>query len=178
MDAQPKTRKSLQYYARAIHRVLGFLTLALVMVYALSGITLIHRTGNFMKEAVHVEKSLEPGLDASGVGSALHIRNFRATDETDAEILFDGGRYDKATGQATYVQYRVVQPMRAFIDLHRLPDSKNRHIAAVTTIFGVCLFLLALTSLFMYKSSAKQFKFNMIYTAAGVVVTVILLLAL
>ena len=46
-----KNGKSLQYYIRVLHRNLGFLALCMTVVYALSGIVLTHRAGNFMKKS-------------------------------------------------------------------------------------------------------------------------------
>lgn len=171
-----KKKKSVAYYMRAIHRVLGYLAVGLVIVYALSGITLIHRTGDFMKKSIEVEATLEPNMDASQLGAALKMKNFKATDQTDKTIFFNDGQYDIATGQVSYVKKEVVAPLNKCIDLHKLPDAKNPHIALVTTIFGIVLFLLALTSLFMYKTSTKQFKANMIYTSIGIVVAIILVI--
>lgn len=172
----PSPKKSLQYYMRAIHRVLGYLAIGMVVVYALSGIVLIHRTGDFMKTSTQVTTTLQPGLDAAQVGAELKIRNFKAIDETADQIVFAGGTYDKTTGQAQYAKKQLVAPLDKFVDLHKLPDAKNPHIALVTTIFGIVLFLLALTSLFMYKPKSKQFIHNMIYTSVGIIITVILVL--
>lgn len=163
---------------RAIHRVLGYLAVGLVMVYSLSGIVLIHRTGNFMKTSSHVESTIAPGLDAAGLSTALKIKGMKVTDETAAVINFKDGTYDKATGHVAYEKREVVEPFNRFIGLHKLSDGQDRHIAVVTTIFGIILFLLALTSLFMYKPAVKQFKANMLYVAAGVIATVVLLLCL
>lgn len=45
-----KNGKSLQHYIRVLHRNLGFLALCMTVVYALSGIVLTHRAGNFHEE--------------------------------------------------------------------------------------------------------------------------------
>lgn len=176
MEPQTKKSKSLQYYMRAIHRVLGYLAVGMAIIYALSGITLIHRTGDFMKKTVPTELSLSPGLDAQQLGAELKIKNLKVTNETAEEIVWADGKYEKTTGNVTYDKKELIKPLDKFIDLHKLPDAKNPHIAFVTTLFGIVLLLLALTSLFMYKPSAKQFKANMIYIGIGVVITVILII--
>lgn len=173
MDATPKPAKSLQYYMRATHRVIGYLVFGLVVIYALSGITLIHRTGDFMKKSTHTEEALQPGLSPDELGSALKMKYFKATDETQTTIYFTDGQYDKDTGKATYLKKEVVAPLNKFIDLHKLPVAKNHVVTIFTTIFGIALFLLAITALFMFKPAAKQFKANMIYVGAGIIAAVL-----
>ena len=169
--------KGMVYYSRKIHRILAYLTLGMVIIYALSGIILIHRTGDFMKHAVAVETVVEPNLTGDELAPALKMRFVKVIKETPTTIFFaDDGQYDKATGKASYLKKEVVKPFDKFIEIHMLADKQNPGIAWMTTIFGICLFLLALTSLFMYKPSAKQFKANMVYTVIGIVVTVVLVL--
>lgn len=168
--------KGLQYYSRMIHRVLGYLTLGMVVVYALSGILLIHRTGDFMKRSVAVEQTLQPGLSADELSAEVKLKRFKVLDETEQTIFFAEGQYDKATGKAAYVKKEVVAPFDKFIALHKLADKQSPAVAAFTTLFGVCLLLLGLTSLFMYKRKAKQFWTNMAYTGAGIALVVLLLL--
>ena len=171
-----KASKGLQYYSRAIHRVLGFLTLGMVMVYALSGILLIHRGSDFMKRSVAVELILKPGLDAEQLAPALKMKSLKVIDETEQTVFFADGQYDKQTGKASYLKKEVVAPFDKFISLHKLAGKQSPAIGIFTTIFGISLFLLALTSLFMFKTRAKQFKKNMVYMGIGVTVVLLLLL--
>ncbi|MCF0202439.1 MAG: hypothetical protein HUK08_03650 [Bacteroidaceae bacterium] len=168
--------RSLQYYSREIHRVLGYLTLGMVIVYALSGILLIHRTGDFMKHTAAVEQTLKPGLDADQLAAAMKMKTLKVQKETDQTIFFADGQYDKTSGKASYLKKEVVAPFDKFITLHKLADKQNHVVAVFTTIFGVSLFLLALTSLFMFKTKARQFKTNMAYTCIGAVLIVLLLM--
>lgn len=170
--------KSIQYYSRALHRVLGYLAVGMVMVYAISGVTLIYRSGDFLKRNVMVEKIVERNLDAMQLGESLKIKNFKVLEENDSSILFEQGRYDKMSGAVAYTVKETVAPIDRFVKLHKLSEAKNHNIAIITTIFGVVLFLLALTSLVMYKPGSKQFKSNMILTVAGVVFAVIIILML
>ena len=175
---ETKTRKAgkgLQYYAREIHRILGFLTLGLTMAYALSGIILIHRTGDFMKRSVAVEQTVAPNLDGDRLAAELKMRSLKVLEETDQTIFFADGRYDKATGKASYLKKEVMAPFDRFITLHKLADKQNPAVAYVTTFFGAVLFLLALTSLFMFKPSARHFRSNMAYTALGIALLILLL---
>lgn len=175
MDKTEKQKtQSLQHYARAIHRVLGYLAVGLVIVFSLSGIVLVHRSGDFMKHSQRVETTLEPGLDSQQLKAALRLKNL-GNAVTEGDILsFDGGQYNIATGQVSYISTDVVAPFNQMTTLHKVSDGKNHGVAAIITIFGIVLFLLAVTSLFMYKPAAKCFKRNMLYTALGVILAVIL----
>lgn len=170
-----KPGKSLQYYAREIHRILGYLTLGMTIAYALSGIILIHRSGDFMKRTTPVEQTIAPNLDCDQLAAELKMRSLKVLNETDQTIFFADGQYDKATGKASYLKKEVVAPFNRFITLHKLADKQNPAIAYFTTFFGAVLFLLALTSLFMFKPSAHHFRSNMAYTALGIALLILLL---
>jgi hypothetical protein len=83
-----KNGKSLQYYIRVLHRNLGFLALCMTVVYALSGIVLTHRAGNFMKKSTLVEKTISQGLDQKGLEKELKMRKFKAGEAQDGFIAF------------------------------------------------------------------------------------------
>lgn len=167
-------KKGTPYYMRAIHRVLGYFTVGLVLVYAFSGVVLIHRGGDFLKNEVAKEELLQPALSAGEVGKALKLRNFEVTEEDENTLVFANGIYDKRSGQAKYTVKEYPSPIGKLVKLHKLSDAQDRHIAWATTTFGVCLLLLAVTSLFMYKPGTKLFGRNMFYTALGMVIAFIL----
>lgn len=174
--ATATARRSLQYYARTIHRILGFLAFGLAVVYAVSGITLIHRSNNFLKHQEHVVTRIDPGLNPDQLGEALKIKRMKVTDETAETITFDGGEgvYQKASGEVSYTRREVAAPVSKFITLHKMADGQSHAIALFTTIFGAILLLLALTAPFMSKPGTRQFRANMIYLAAGVVAATLL----
>ena len=175
MEKEEKHAKSLQYYMRVLHRDLGFLALGMVIIYSLSGIILIHRTTDFMKRSVDVEVTIAPNLSENEIGNALKMRNFKATKEENGVIYFSNGQYDKSTGKATYVTKEMIPPFDKFLSLHKLPSASNPFVGWFTTIFGIVLCFLAISSLFMFKVNTKQFKSNMIYTAVGVIISIVLI---
>ncbi len=165
----------MAYLMRALHRDLGFLAIGLVIVYALSGIILIYRDTDFMKRTETVEKTLAPGLSAEQLGGELKMRGFKVTGQTSSTILFDGGTYDIGSGKAVYTQKSVVAPFDRFISLHKASSGNNKSHWALM-LFGVILFFLALSSLFIYKPKTKLFRRGAWLTVVGVAVTVLLLL--
>lgn len=144
---------------RALHRFLGYLTLGLVAVYALSGIALIHRTSDFLKKSAPDEQTLAAAA---------------ATDETRGNAA-GNGRHGNRFGAPNGPKKEFVFPLDKLTKLHKVPAAKNACAGWFSTVFGVILFFLALSSLFMYKTSTKQFKTNMILTAAGIVLAVVLI---
>lgn len=171
-----RPKQTLQYKMRQIHRVLGYLMVGILIVYSLSGITLLFRTGDFLKRTDHVELALQPGLDAKALENELKIKNFKVTEETDATIYFDDGQYDKSTGKTSYAKKEVVQPFRNFIGFHKVSQAKNPVLIWFGVAFGTVLFLLPVTALFMYKPSSRPFRANMVYLALGVILALVLVL--
>lgn len=171
-----KGKKGTVYYMRAFHRVLGYLCVGLVVVYAISGIVLIHRTGDFMKKSTYTEATIKPNLTSDQLGKEINMWRMKVTEENEDMIVFTDGQYNKKTGEVAYTKKEIVEPFNKFVALHMLSDGQNKHIAWLTTLFGIVLFFLAITSLFMYKPSNKQFARNMIYTGLGIVLTIVLVL--
>ena len=159
---------------RVLHRNLGFIALAMTIVYSLSGITLIYRTSDFMKSTQQVETTLKPNLTAEKLGDALKMKKLKVTDENDATIFFAEGQYDKQTGKAIYEKKELMFPFNKFANLHKAASAQQPVGTIFTTLFGIILFFLALSSLFMFKVSSKQFKEGMLYTLVGIIITIVI----
>lgn len=171
-------KKSLQYYMRVLHRDLGFLALGMVIVYSLSGIVLIHRTDNFMKTTKKVEMTIAPNLGDKELGDALKMKKFNVIKEENGIVYFADGQYEKATGKVECEKKEVVFPLNKFSNLHKSACAQNQGVGWFTTLFGVILFFLAISSLFMFPTGTKQFKKGMVYTVVGVILTAVLIAVL
>lgn len=174
--SSPSSRKPLAYYMRAIHRYLGFFAVGIMVVYALSGITLLYRTGSFLKTSTPVEAVVDPGLDADGLAAAIKVRSIKPITATDSIITFADGSYDRITGKVSYTRTQIVEPVQSFISFHKVSEAKSPVLAYAATAFGIILILLALTSLFMYRPSAKPFVTNMVLFALGLAAAIALVL--
>ena len=170
--------KGLQYYMRVLHRDLGFIALAMVVVYSLSGITLIHRTSDFMKTSTQVETTLDANLSASQLASALKMKKLNVTGEENGIIYFADGQYEKETGVVHYQKKDLIFPFNKFSKLHKVASAQEPLAAVFTTIFGAVLFFLAVSSLLMFKPGTKLFKNGLIFTGVGVLLTVVLVFLL
>ncbi|MBQ0115798.1 MAG: hypothetical protein KBT10_08005 [Bacteroidales bacterium] len=166
--------KGLAYYMRVLHRNIGFLAIGMVIVYSLSGIVLIHRTDDFMKSSTAVEQTIKPGLTAEELGKELKLKKFTVTKEEIGVIYFsDEGKYEVETGKVSYVKKDYVFPFNKFAELHK---SSKAPLCWFTTLFGIILFFLAISSLFMFKPQTKVFKKNLVYIAVGVIITLLMFL--
>jgi len=58
-----KTSRALGQKMRVIHRYLGFFLAGIMAVYALSGIIMIFRETDFLKQEVVAERQLSPGRE-------------------------------------------------------------------------------------------------------------------
>lgn len=87
---------------RIIHRYLGFFLGGIMAMYALSGIVMIFRETDFLKQEVRVERQLKTNLTAKALGRKVGIKDLKAQ-ETEGDILyFEEGQYNKANGMAAY----------------------------------------------------------------------------
>ena len=96
--AKPKTPFSFQ--VRIIHRYLGYFLAGIMAMYALSGIIMIYRETDFLKNEVITERQLEPNLTASQL--IPKIRKSGKVEKTEGDILyFKNGNYNQKTGLAS-----------------------------------------------------------------------------
>jgi len=71
-------------------------------VYALSGVVMIFRDTDFLKQEKLIEKKLAPNLAADSVGRAIRIRDLKFESENGELMIFKTGSYNKATGETKY----------------------------------------------------------------------------
>lgn len=171
---EPKKSKSLNYYMRSLHRDLGYFAFGLVVIYILSGITLIFRNTDFLKHDVTVERQLKPNLEVEDLGRELRMREVKVTKTEDDVITFQNGTYNKATGAAVYTSKDIIFPVNKFINFHKAISSNATH--WFNLVFGFVFLFLAVSSLWMFKPNTKTFRRGMILVGVGIVFTIIILL--
>lgn len=174
MTMATNERKSVRHYMRALHRDLGFFTIGLVIVYSLSGIVLIYRDVDFLKVEKLVEKQLGPNLDQNKIAELLHVRNLKIVRTNGDTLFFETGQYNKLSGSVNYTIKEAIFPINKFHNLHTA-SSKNP-LFWLTTLFGIILLFLAISSLWMFKQGTNLFKRGIYLTLAGAVLTIVILL--
>jgi hypothetical protein len=169
-----KESKSVNYYMRIWHRYAGFFIVGFVLIYGLSGITLIFRDTEFLKHEKKINIALAPGINPSELGPALRMREFKA-EKTEGDIIyFRGGSYNKVTGATQQTIKELVFPFNKLTSLHQTPSKNAIH--WFTLSFGITMLFLAISSLWMFKPGSKVFRKGILTVAAGVVFVLILLI--
>lgn len=168
-----KEKNSINYYMRLMHRNIGFFILGFVIVYGLSGIVLIYRDTDFLKHERNIHTTLPVGFDPFEVGSALRIRDFKATKTEGDLIYFQGGSYNKVTGETDQIVKELVYPLNKLTGLHKTASKNTFH--WFTLAFGIIMLFMAASSLWMFKSGSVLFRKGILTVLAGIVFTVILL---
>jgi len=171
---ETKERKSIHYYMRSLHRDIGFFVIGLAVVYSMSGIILIYRDTDFLKQEKLIEKQLSPDIKVEDLGKELRMRNFEVQ-KTEADLVyFQNGTYNKTTGLAKYTEKKLPAFLEKLTNLHKAISKNSSHIFSV--VFGLLFLFLAISSFWMYKAKSKMFRRGMIFTASGVILVIILLL--
>ena len=158
---------------RIWHRYLGFFLAGIMAVYALSGIVLIFRDTDFLKQEKIIEKKLAIGLKAEEVGQAIRIRDLKAETETDALLQFKQGTYNKLTGSVVYKVKSLPRGIEKLTQLHKA--STKQSLFFLNVFFGVSLFFFVLSSFWMFLPSTSIFKKGLYFTLAGIVLVLVLL---
>ena len=158
---------------RVAHRYVGFFLIGIMSVYAISGVVLTFRDTNIFKHGENIEKQLDTNLSPNELGEVLRIRHFKVDSVAGDIVYFEDGQYNASSGEVKYVLYSYPDFMYKMIRLHMTP-SKNA-MAWLTTIFGVALLFLAVSSFWMFKPKTKNFKKGFIVAIAGIVFSIIIL---
>nr|WP_320057426.1 hypothetical protein [uncultured Bacteroides sp.] len=166
-------KKTINQWMRSLHRDLGFFAVGLVIIYSLSGITLIYRNTDFLKTEKVMQKTLSSQMSATEVGAALKLKKMGVISENGEMINFENGTYNKVTGVASYTTQEVVSPLKQFINLHKRSSQSPFHWFGIA--FGSILLFLVISSFWMFKPGSKMFKRGIILAVSGVAVALVLL---
>lgn len=161
--------KSIQYYMRIIHRYLGFFLAGIMAVYAFSGVILIYRDTDFLKNEKIIEKQLTPNLSSEEIGKALRFRNFKVEKNEGDIVYFKNGTYNTTTGDARYTSKELPFVIKKFTDLHKANSSSPLYFLNI--FFGASLFFFVVSSFIMFKPKTKTFKEGIYVGIIGIVIT-------
>ena len=158
---------------RILHRYLGYFLAGVMMVYALSGITLIFRKTDTFKVSIEKEMTVAPGLDAIGLGKALRIRNLTPIDTDGSLMVFEQGVYNTITGEADYTVKELPYWLDKLTHLHKATTEDPLYYFNI--FFGLALLFLAISSFFMFAKSSFIFKKGLWFTLGGIILVLIML---
>jgi uncharacterized iron-regulated membrane protein len=159
---------------RIYHRYLGFFLVGVMAVYALSGIVLVFRdTDTFKKEQI-VEKELPTDTPVEKLGEVLRIRGLKVDKVESGIAYFEAGTYDTNTGKAVYTVKKLPYLLDRMTYLHKATSS--RPLAFLNIFFGLSLLFFVISSFWMFSPGTSIFKKGLYFTAAGLVLTILLIL--
>ncbi len=164
-----KTPLSLKF--RTIHRYLGFFLSGIMAVYALSGILMVFRNTDFLKNEIIIEKQLEPNLEAEQLGPLLQSKIKDAKVEGDL-IIFKGGTYNKRSGQAEMRKMELPFLLDKMEHMHKATTDSPLYILNI--FFGVSLLFFVFSAFWMYSPAMPIFKKGMYFALAGIVLTLLM----
>lgn len=167
--AKNSTRKKMRIY----HRYLGFFLAGIMMVYALSGTVLIFRNTDFLKKEITEEQKLKTGMQTEELGQALRIRNFKVSKTEGNMVYFKNGSYDAQTGIAVVSKKELPYVLKKMTDLHKA--TTDRPLFFLNVFFGASLLFFVLSSFWMFLPKTTVFRKGMIFTAAGLVLALLMI---
>jgi uncharacterized iron-regulated membrane protein len=165
--------KPLSTYMRILHRYIGFFLAGIMAVYAISGIVLIFRETDFLKQEKQVVKTVKPGAKIDELGKMIGIRDLKITKTEGDTVYFPQGTYNSITGVASYKSKQLPFVMNQLTQLHKASTKKPLYI--LNLIFGLSLLFFVVSSFWMFKPKTAIFKKGMYFTIAGIILTLILL---
>ena len=157
---------------RAYHRYLGFFLSGIMAIYALSGMIMIFRNTDFLKVEKRSERQLSPGLKADELSRALRIRNLKVTEESDQEITFAQGAYNKQTGVAAYTSNELPVVLKKLEEMHKA--TSDRPLFYLNVFFGFSLLFFVVSSFLMFLPKSKIFRKGIYFTLAGLCLAVVM----
>ncbi len=168
-----ESKRPLRTNMRIWHRYIGYFLAGIMAVYALSGLVLIFRDTDFLKQQKHMEKKLVPSLPADAVGKEIRLRDLKFTSTSGDTQFFKSGNYNTATGEVNYDVKDLPFVLKKLTQLHKA--STKDPLYFLNIFFGVSLLFFVISSFWMFRPKTAIFKKGMIFTIAGIILTLIML---
>ncbi|MEY3435712.1 MAG: hypothetical protein ACK4V4_09735 [Sphingobacteriales bacterium] len=158
---------------RVVHRYLGFFLAGIMAVYAVSGMVMIFRDTDFLKQENSYKKTEKPGLSDEQLGKALAIKELRFSSVEGDIAVFKEGTYNKVTGVAEYKVKELPVVLNKMTKLHKAKSKEP--LFFLNLFFGTSLLFFVLSSFWMFMPQTAIFKKGMYFTIAGILLTLLLL---
>lgn len=158
---------------RVLHRYLGFFLAGIMAVYAISGVVMIYRNTDFLKQEKQITKVIAANISTQELGNTLKIKGLKVTNEESDMIYFEQGTYNKATGEAKYIIKELPFVLDKMTHLHKATTKDPLYFLNI--FFGASLLFFVLSSFWMFLPKTTIFRKGLYFTLAGIVLTLILL---
>jgi hypothetical protein len=167
-----KTNKDTRTLMRVIHRYLGFFLAGIMAVYALSGIIMIFRETEFLKNETIETIQLEPNLTGGELSPKLRMGV--KIDRQEGDVLyFKDGTYDTSSGIATVKKQKLPFILEKMERLHKA--TTNSPVYFLNIFFGASLLFFAISAFWMYSPKVSFFKKGLYFSIAGIILTILML---
>ena len=160
---------------RIYHRYLGFFLAGIMAIYSISGLILIFRETDFLKSEKTSQRKLPSDIKSEDIGKTLRIRDFKIAKEENGIVFFKQGRFDRKTGIADVTSKELPRMLQKLTEIHKA-STKDR-LFFLNIFFGVSLFFFVISAFWMFMPKTEIFKKGLYFTAAGVILTLILIFA-
>ncbi|MEI8109464.1 MAG: hypothetical protein WCH59_00615 [Chitinophagia bacterium] len=164
----------LNQQMRIYHRYLGFFLAGIMLIYSLSGIVLIFRNTDFLKQEQLTTKKLEPNASEAVLKEQLKIKDFFIEREENGIVYLKNGEYNKATGIATIRVKELPKFLNKLTQFHKAKTGERFYYMNI--FFGLSLFFFVISSFWMFMPNTTIFKKGMYFVLAGIALAVILLI--
>ncbi|NJK98034.1 MAG: hypothetical protein HC905_26795 [Bacteroidales bacterium] len=162
-----ENKTSLIRIMRMLHRNVGYYLIGFVIIYSLSGVLLIYRDTDLLKQETVVEKNLPKDTDPAKLGEILRIRKFNIIKEENNIFYFENGSFDRSTGQVLFTTKEPLPVLQKINSFHKLSSKDGLH--WVSLGIGILLFFMAISSFWMYKKGSKTLKRGILIAVAGLI---------
>ena len=159
---------------RIIHRYLGFFLAGVMAMYALSGILMIFRNTDFLKSEKITEQQLAPNLTPNELSGSLKVKGGVKPEKTVGDIVyFKQGEYNSSTGMATLKKKELPFILGKMEHLHKA--TTDSPVYWLNIFFGLSLLFFVISSFWMFMPHTSVFKKGLVFSLAGLVLTIIIL---
>ncbi len=142
-------------------------------LYAISGIVMIFRNTDFIKVDTQVDRTLAANLDAAALGQALRLRGLQVNRSEGDVDYFATGTYNRATGEASYVQKELPFVLDRMTHLHKA--TTDDPLFFLNVFFGLSLLFFVISAFWMYLPGGPILRKGLYFTAGGIVLMLIML---
>ncbi len=158
---------------RIYHRYLGFFLAGIMAIYSISGIILIFRNTDFLKNEVHKIEKLSLNLNEEALGKAIKIKNLKVNKVQGDQLIFEQGVYNSTTGVAEFKVKELPYIVSKMNNFHKA--STSHPLFYLNIFFGCSLMFFVISTFWMFAPGTQIFKKGILFALAGVVITLLLL---
>jgi len=167
------TRSAQQ--ARTIHRYVGFFLAGVMAMYAMTGIVLVFRNTDFLKQEQAYAKTVAANLDAEALGKAIGIKRLKFAGGDGEVLTFEpAGSYNRVSGEVRYTKKELPVLLGKLTKLHKATTDSPLYWLNIG--FGLSLLGFVITAFWMYLPGGPILRKGLLFALGGVLLVVVMLL--